>query len=151
MSSFYLRKMSSPLTDFYAAFMSFKVVVIHCISGNSKNNYNSKSHPSSNQICTYEIILTKSPEISHSPFFLDLTFPYSFSLFLFFSLLSCDIVSGSLLIWSFIKVSHYHILCIIMYVFLLLLFFELFEGRFYIHIKNSKYLSSHNPVLCPCV
>lgn len=135
MSSLYLRKMSSPLTDFYAAFMSFKVV-IHCISGNRENNYNGKSHLSSNQIRTYEIILTKSPEISHNFFFLDLTFSllllfhYSY----FCSLLSCDILSGSLLIWSFIKVSHYHILYIIMYVFLLFLFFELFEGRFYIPI-----------------
>ena len=78
--------MSSPLTDFYAAFMSFKVVVIHCISGNNKNNNNSKSYPSSNQICTHEIVLTKSSEISNSLFFLDLTFPYSyfFTILIFF-------------------------------------------------------------------
>lgn len=67
MRSFYLKEMSSTLSDFYAISKTFKTLVTHCISGNHEITWNGKCHPSSNHIAPSWMVLTsyrKSPLVS---------------------------------------------------------------------------------------
>lgn len=139
MRSFYLKDRSSTRTDFYAVLMNFRTVVLHCTSEIMKTIKIANVTPHLTRFAMCKTVLTKSPEISSSQSLSWAYFSYSHRNGHIFSFLSPNILSGYLLIWSFIKFFHYCSLWIIVYVSFLLLFYEI------------VYLSSQNPASWPCL